>query len=223
MPKPRRNNISDTQILVEYARTRSAPKVALTFGLGVTTVTRALDRHGVVRTGLVEYRASRRKRTVDDPPYIGEYIGSTEDILNMYRAGLSMRAIAAKIGRSTRVVSRRVQQAGESRPYQGAGPDHSMWTGGRVQVGTYWRVWLSPDDPLVKMRTKGGYVLEHRLVMARKLGRILTRTETVHHIDGDPGNNDLANLQLRQGRHGKHIVMCCGDCGSRNVIHAPLG
>lgn len=67
-----------------------------------------------------------------------------------------------------------------------------------------------------------GYVLEHRLVMATALGRPLSRSETVHHIDGDTFNNELSNLQLRQGKHGKGVVYRCNGCGSHDVGPVPL-
>lgn len=40
------------------------------------------------------------------------------------------------------------------------------------------------------------YILVHRLLMEKKLGRYLTRQEVVHHIDGNRLNNQLSNLQL---------------------------
>ena len=39
--------------------------------------------------------------------------------------------------------------------------------------GGYVRVKVPDDDPMAVMRDASGYVLEHRLVMARKLGRPL--------------------------------------------------
>lgn len=60
----------------------------------------------------------------------------------------------------------------------------------------YTYVTLAPDDPFYVMATNRGRVLEHRLVMARKLGRPLLPSEIVHHKDGDKGNNKVGNLEL---------------------------
>jgi len=38
--------------------------------------------------------------------------------------------------------------------------------------------------------------MEHRLIMAKSLGRILQRVEVVHHIDHNPANNRIENLML---------------------------
>lgn len=44
-----------------------------------------------------------------------------------------------------------------------------------------------------------------RLILEEKLGRPLDKYEQVHHIDGDPLNNDPSNLEvLKLGEHQKH-------------------
>ncbi len=46
---------------------------------------------------------------------------------------------------------------------------------------------------------------EHRLVMEAHLGRELLSTEIVHHIDGKPQNNDIANLEIMSlSEHTRH-------------------
>ena len=46
------------------------------------------------------------------------------------------------------------------------------------------------------MARKDGYVMEHRLIVAQALGRVLTRAETVHHMNHNPTDNRLENLAL---------------------------
>jgi hypothetical protein len=48
----------------------------------------------------------------------------------------------------------------------------------------------------MEMARKDGYVMEHRLVVAQAIGRPLTRTEVVHHVNHDPQDNRLENLEL---------------------------
>ncbi len=83
------------------------------------------------------------------------------------------------------------------------GPQHHLWKGGRsITVDGYVQITLSPDDPLAVMRDKDGCVYEHRLVVARKLGRPLERGEEVHHLNGKKADNRSRNLRLlTKGQH----------------------
>ena len=72
------------------------------------------------------------------------------------------------------------------------------------------------------MAQRNGYVMEHRLVMARSLGRPLLPDETIHHLNGDRKDNKLNNLQLRFGKHGKGVVMVCAKCGSHEINYKEL-
>lgn len=55
------------------------------------------------------------------------------------------------------------------------------------------------------VKINGKTKLLHRHLMEQKLGRKLLTTEHVHHKDGNPWNNDIANLDLMDGAdHQKH-------------------
>jgi HNH endonuclease len=87
----------------------------------------------------------------------------------------------------------------------------------------YVLVLVDEDDAIARpMASKQGYVPEHRLVVARALGRTLLPTEQVHHINGQKTDNRLANLELRTKPHGPGVALECRSCGSRDVRAVPL-
>lgn len=122
------------------------------------------------------------------------------------------------------------------------GPSNPAWKGGltyRKRKGAY------ADQPIkyvrcppefLSMARKDGYVMEHRLVAARAMGRALTRAEVVHHRNHDATDNRIRNLMTfrtnaehKRFEHGAAIepLWCglsrsdtsvkCGACACQQV------
>lgn len=93
------------------------------------------------------------------------------------------------------------------------GKDNKNWKGGRVMHSNgYVYVFIPPEDFFVSMihfhLRHGGYVFEHRLVMARHLGRCLQGWEYVHHKNGIKDDNRLENLEIVLSQRHMGTVKC---------------
>ena len=192
-----------------YTAGQSTTEIAEHLSVHCATIRMSLARHGVpMRGGKPRHAADETTVSAMVARYVVD--------------GWSQQQIGKEFRVSQPVVSRVLELAGVQMRRGAHGEAHGNWRGGRFVVGGYAFVRVYPDDPMYVMASRNGYILEHRLVLARRLGRPLTRSETVHHIDSNTQNNTPDNLQLRQGRHGRGASFCCKDCGSHNIISVPL-
>lgn len=186
-----------------YTAGQTTRDIARHFGVHVATLRKALYAAGVrLRSG--------HPSTWDD--------ATVQHMVARHKQGFSLKEIALEFASSAPSISKVLTAAGVVLERKAMGAKHGQWRGGRFVSKGYVYVQVLADSPFASMRNHSGYVLEHRLVMAQHLGRPLLRGETVHHKNNnDTQNNVIANLQLRQGRHGKGGAFQCADCGSHNV------
>jgi hypothetical protein len=125
------------------------------------------------------------------------------------------RWVAFKVGKPDSLRCRRCAQKGVvrseetlKRMSQSAiaggyrGEKSHCWKGGRFRDKRtkYVMIWLYPGDFFYPMANRHHYVLEHRLVVAKSLGRCLQSWEIVHHKNGIKDDNRLENLELQSSR-----------------------
>jgi transposase-like protein len=189
------------RIIAEYEEGLLVKDIAGRHGVTRETVFHILQRRGV----------PRRRRP---GPYPLDFTpAELQNLAELRRAGWSKEELCEEFRSGLHRINRALREVGLSNRMRRRDAKERIIT----QHG-YAYVLPGPGDPIAGKRTKSGYVLEHRLVMARALGRPLRADETVHHKDGDKLNNRIENLQLRNGKHGKGVRMVCADCGSHNLV-----
>lgn len=135
---------------------------------------------------------------------------------SMWQGGASQSAIAVTVDASQPVISRVLRGVSPpTRLGKGRGKRAHNWNGGRhINHDGYVIVWVDPDSEFAAMRPRNGYVLEHRLVMARKLGRALVGNENVHHLNGIKDDNAPENLELWHTKQPKGTRGASAHCAT---------
>lgn len=192
-------------IAQKYKEGSSLAELAKALGFSTNAIHRSLIRSGTERRPVGQPVASFPAETL-------------QLVLRRNDEGASVTEIMQATGLGREQVRRVLRANGVEPKNSRIGARSSRWRGGRfMDDGGYWRVWVDVGHPYADVANASGYAMEHRLVMSEQLGRPVTRDESVHHINGDRGDNRPDNLQLRSGKHGNGVRHQCLDCGSSNV------
>ncbi len=111
---------------------------------------------------------------------------------------MSVSEIADECGVAVTTVSRWAARFNirKIKPYSGSkkGSQNPYWNGGRYKDSASGHIWVyNPDHPSC---TKKGYVLEHRIMVEKYIGRYLRPNEIVHHKNKIKSDNRISNLEI---------------------------
>lgn len=156
--------------------------------------------HNALKRCGVKFRGRRgpspKKVTLEDPRVV--------EALSLWDKGMSYVRAAEHVGIGSITLRRLLVESGRDPQTHWKGEGARNWNGGRQRNGEgYIRV--AADEFAESMGDTRGMVLEHRLVMARQLGRPLASDETVHHKNGKRDDNRPENLELWTGKHGNGV------------------
>ena len=79
------------------------------------------------------------------------------------------------------------------------GKRNGLWKGTKLTENGYIKI-LKPNHP----RARDKYIWEHILIVEKKIGRFLNKSEVVHHINGVRNDNRIENLMLFES-NSKHL------------------
>lgn len=188
------------EIADRYVKGESARSLIREYGIAKNSVYKFVREFG----GEARVQGARR------PPLRTD---EREAMVDRYLAGESQQALGMAFGLAQATVSGVLRTAGvlTRGSKQIKGENHPSWKGGRYVTSEGYVKIRTQEFP--EMRGSHPYIPEHRLVMARCLGRPLTSREQVHHKNGNKGDNRIENLELRVGPHGSGATHAhCSTC-----------
>ncbi len=171
--------------------------VAKILGCNRATVRKYLKLHGIQ----AKPHARSLRPKISSNPYIRDKEWLRDQYVNqkksLYRIGREIKACPTTIKQALESIGVTMRDCKTALkltyPHGRKGEQASNWRGGRIKTSDGYTYLYRPDHPNA---TKEGYVMEHRLVMEKKLGRYLERNEHVDHDNTDKSDNRPENLEV---------------------------
>ena len=187
----------------------SSTQIAPLVGMSQSGVSYYLRSHGFVprtrgeATKIAIRIYGRQNKNIDRQQVVKMYVEDKMTAADIgKKVGLTAGAIYS-ILKVRGVKTRSFKEAHYTKyPLGRKGDLAANWQGGIRRVGKS-RAYVGIYNPAHPYASKDSYVMEHRLVMEKHLGRYLTPIEVVNHINGVKDDNRLENLQLLPDR-GTH-------------------
>lgn len=183
MGRPLSTRISTEEVIRLYKAGHTATAIAARLHTVQSVILRRLDRFGVGRRSRGAFSRVPLKSVVD-----------------LYASGVNVREVARQLGTSRAAVKWRLKKAGiairQKVRVDRAGAKNPQWRGGKSNARGYIRVNVGPSK----------HAMEHRLVMARVLGRDLVAGEIVHHLNGVRDDNRPENLTVTTLKNHEHYT-----------------
>lgn len=187
----------EAKVVAQFKAGDTYVALAAKFGVTANAVRECIERNGA--------RVRRRG------PFLKATAAQKAAIFDAFRLGKTLPELSAGFELSIGTVRKALRDRGVEHIPRRAKVAKYINRLGYVEL-------LVPEaDPLYKFAKAGGYMLEHRYVVGKFMGRPLEDHESVHHINGDKADNRLTNLQLRHGKHGTGTRLVCAQCGSHNI------